>query len=154
MTRPSELIPQKYEVVKLKTGSELVGMVRESTEGLHITLPMICQLKPGGDGLQTLATFFPYAPLSEDSIVLIPSDQVIHRSSMNEQFIPFYDEASSRWLEMVEQGTIPLTNKKIDNHEIQRQYLNKVMTSLADDNYDEFEEDFELFDEEDDRTIH
>ena len=55
---------------------------------------------------------------------------------------------------MVEQGTIPLTNKKIDNHEIQRQYLNKVMTSLSDENYDEFEEDFELFDEEDDRTIH
>jgi|TARA_B110000263_G_C15159120_1_gene441598 hypothetical protein len=153
MTRPSELIPQKYEVVKLKTGSELVGMVRESAEGLHITLPMICQLTVQ-NGIQTLATFYPYAPLSEDSIVLIPSDQVIHRSSMNEQFIPFYDEASSRWLEMVEQGTIPLTNKKIDNHEIQRQYLNKVMTSLSDENYDEFEEDFELFDEEDDRTIH
>ena len=28
----------------------------------------------------------------------------MHRSVMNEQYIPFYDEASSKWLNMVETG--------------------------------------------------
>ena len=45
MTRPSDLTPQKYEVVKLKTGSEVVGMVRDTTKGIEITLPMICQFQ-------------------------------------------------------------------------------------------------------------
>mgnify|MGYP001466339390 CR=1 FL=1 len=45
MTRPSDLInEQKYEVIKLKTGAEFVGMVRDSVEGLEVTLPMICHL--------------------------------------------------------------------------------------------------------------
>jgi hypothetical protein len=151
MTRPSDLTPQKYEVIKLKTGSELVGMVRDTHVGLEITLPMICQLTVQ-NLTQTLATFYPYAPLSEDSIVLIPATEVLHRSDMNQQFIPFYDEASSRWLEMVEQGTIPLTNKKIGIEDVQRKYMNKVMESLI-ENDDDLLEDFD-YDIDDDRIIH
>ena len=70
---------------------------------------MICQLSITG-GNSTLATFYPYAPLSSDPVLLIAPNDVMHRSIMNEQFIPFYDEASSKWLNMVETGTIPLTN--------------------------------------------
>ena len=42
MTAPKDLIPQRYEVLKLRTGSEIVGMVRDTHEGVEITLPMIC----------------------------------------------------------------------------------------------------------------
>ena len=96
MTSPQDLTNRKYEVVKLKTGSEIVGMVRDTNNGVEITLPMICQLTVQ-DKLNTLATFYPYAPLSEDPIIMLPVDQVLYRSVMNQQFIPFYDEASSRW---------------------------------------------------------
>ena len=44
MATPSDLLTQNYEVVKLKTGSEIVGMVRETSEGIDVTLPMICHL--------------------------------------------------------------------------------------------------------------
>tara|TARA_B110000444_G_scaffold183712_1_gene172696 strand:+ start:567 stop:1025 length:459 start_codon:yes stop_codon:yes gene_type:complete len=152
MTSPTDLKPMKYEVVKLKTGSELVGMVRDTTNNLEITLPMICQLTV--QDTKSLATFYPYAPLSEDPIIMIPVDQVLYRSIMNQQFIPYYDEASSRWLEMVETQSIPLTNRKNNPEDVRREYLSKVMETLLPEDLEMTEEDFELFDEEDDKTIH
>ena len=52
----------QYEVVKLKTGSEVVGMVRDTSSGVEITLPMMCQLTVQNQ-LETLATFYPYPVL-------------------------------------------------------------------------------------------
>jgi len=152
MTRPSDLInEQKYEVIKLKTGAEFVGMVRDSVEGLEVTLPMICHLSVQQPVNSTLATFYPYAPMSEDPIVKIPFDQVLHRSSMNQQFIPFYDEASANWLKMVESKSIPLTN---DLKKISKEYMKKAVDSILEnvseeDLFDEYfeelaESDFEI----------
>ena len=100
----------KYEVIKLKNGSEICGMIKDMDEWIEITLPMICQLTKLG-AMETLATFIPYAPLSRDATLTLARQDVMHRSNLNEQFIPFYDEASSRWLTMVENEAIPLTNK-------------------------------------------
>ena len=89
MTKPSDLIDElKYEVVKLRTGTEIVGMVRETPKGLKVTLPMICQLSITTTKT-TLATFFPYAPLSSDAILSVDYGDVMHRNEMNKQFIPF-----------------------------------------------------------------
>ena len=139
MATPKDLIPQKYEVIKLKTGAEFVGMVRDSNEGLEVTLPMIGHLSVQQPINSTLATFYPYAPMSEDPIVKIPFDQVLHRSSMNQQFIPFYDEASSNWLRMVEDKSIPLTN---DLKSISKEYMKKAVDSILENVRDE-----DLFDE-------
>ena len=89
---------------------------------------MICKLElVTPDGKQTLATFYPYAPLSSDPTVTIPNDMIAHRSSLNEQFVPFYDEASARWFDMVENKTIPLTG---DRKEIRRAYLDRIVQDL------------------------
>ena len=153
MTTPKDIIPTKYEVVKLKTGSEVVGMVRDTSSGVEITLPMMCQLTVQNQ-LETLATFYPYAPLSDDPIITIPSDQILYRSNMNQQFVPFYDEASSRWLEMVETQTIPLTNRKNGPDDVRREYLTKVMESLVPEDLEMLEEDFDLEDFDPNKTIH
>ena len=45
MTTPKDIIPTKYEVVKLKTGIEnSKSMTRDLGDKVEITLPMICQL--------------------------------------------------------------------------------------------------------------
>jgi hypothetical protein len=160
MTRPQDLTPRQYEVVKLRTGTELVGMVRETPRGLQVTLPMICQLSITG-GNSTLATFYPYAPLSSDPVLLIAPNDVMHRSVMNEQFIPFYDEASSKWLNMVETGTIPLTN---DLHSHSRKLakgfvddaLQQVIDATGGDITDEeldMLEEFEAFQESKEKKV-
>ena len=128
MTTPNDLVsPNKYEVLKLKTGQEIVGMTKESQNGIVITLPMICKLELVADRVSTLATFYPYAPLSSDPMVTLPNDMIAHRSSLNEQFVPFYDEASARWFDMVENKSIPLTGNR---KEIRRAYLDRIVQDL------------------------
>ena len=128
MTSPKDIIPQKYEVLKLRSGSEVVGMTRDTHDGIVITLPMICRLETiNPEGSHTLATFYPYAPLSADPTVQIPNDMVAHRSSLNEQFVPFYDEASARWFDMVENKSIHLTGNR---KEIRKVYLDRIVNDL------------------------
>jgi len=142
MASPSDLIPQKYEVLKLRNGLEVVGMTRDTTKGIEITLPMVCKLNAGQTPIETLATFYPYAPLTSDTSVVVPIDHILHRNVMNQQYIPFYDEASSQWLEMLENNSIPLINGTP-----KRKYIDKILQNLIDgvskDDYEDFELDFE-----------
>jgi hypothetical protein len=148
MATPKDLVPNKYEVLKLKTGTEICGMTRDTGNGIEIVLPMICQLS-AITKKNTLATFYPYAPLSKDPSVLISIEQILHRSNMNEQFIPFYDEASSKWQTMVEEGKIPLTNKS-NIRGLVEQTISDMMSRVSEEEYYE-EEDFEI---PPDKTIH
>ena len=132
MPAPKDLIPQRYEVLKLRTGSEIVGMVRDTHEGVEITLPMICQLSLIPGTPRTNAVFYPYAPLSADEVINIPKIEIIHRNLMNEQFVPYYDDASSRWFEMIENKTIPLAtveDKKVS--EIMRRSIDRMMSRMT-----------------------
>ena len=45
MTSPKDIIPNQYEVLKLRSGSEVVGMTRDTHDAVEITLPMICKLE-------------------------------------------------------------------------------------------------------------
>jgi len=130
----------KYQVIKLKTGQELCGMVSYTNETVEITLPMICQLTKV-TATNTLATFIPYNPLGNDSILTIGLESVMHTSNMNDQFIPFYDEASAKWLSMVEDGTIPLTNTLPSTKEFLRERINDMMDNLSQEELEMLEEE-------------
>lgn len=136
MTTPKELIPQRYEVIKLKSGTEVVGMTRDCGDVLEITLPMICQLSLVPGTPRTNAVFYPYAPLSADEVVSIPKFEIVHRNIMNEQFVPYYDDASSRWFEMIENKSIPLAtveDKKVA--EVMRRSLDRILGRAPDDDF-------------------
>jgi len=130
----------KYQVIKLKTGQELCGMVSYKENTIEVTLPMICQLTKV-TATNNLATFIPYNPLGNDSILTIGIDSVMHTSNMNDQFIPFYDEASAKWLSMVETGSIPLTNTLPSTREFLRERINDMMDNLSQEELDMLEEE-------------
>ena len=130
----------KYQVIKLKTGQELCGMVSYKENTIEVTLPMICQLTKIS-ATNTLATFIPYNPLGNDSILTIGRDSVMHTSNMNDQFIPFYDEASAKWLSMVEDGTIPLTNRLPSAKEFLKERVDEMLNTLSDEELAQLEED-------------
>ena len=48
MTSPKDLVrtPEKYQVIKLKNGLEIVGMTVDNGETIDVTLPMHCSLIP------------------------------------------------------------------------------------------------------------
>ena len=128
MTTPKDIIPTKYEVLKLQTGAEVVGMTRDLGDEVEITLPMICQLNLIPGTIRTQATFYPYAPLSGDMKVTMPIDNIVHRNSMNEQFVPYYDEASSKWFDMIENKTIPLATEEDNRYtDIMRKTLQRLV---------------------------
>ena len=136
MTTPKDIIPTKYEVIKLNSGVEVVGMTRDCGDHVEITLPMICQLSLIPGTPRTNAVFYPYAPLSADEMVKIPNYEIVHRNIMNEQFVPYYDDASSRWFEMIENKSIPLASaedRKVS--EIMRRSLDRILTRAPNDEF-------------------
>ena len=148
----------KYEVIKLKTGQELCGMVSYNNDTVEITLPMICQLTKV-TATNTLATFIPYNPLGNDSILTIGLESIMHTSSMNDQFIPFYDEASAKWLSMVEDGTIPLTNTLPTAKEFLKERMDTMLDSLTEEEIEMIAEEEENLDflqvgDEEKKVIH
>lgn len=148
----------KYEVIKLKTGQELCGMVSYNNDTVEITLPMICQLTKVSQ-TNTLATFIPYNPLGNDSILTIGLESIMHTSSMNDQFIPFYDEASAKWLSMVEDGTIPLTNTLPTAKEFLKERMDTMLDSLTEEEIEMIAEEEENLDflqvgDEEKKVIH
>lgn len=156
MASPKDLLPTRYEVIKLKTGTEVVGMTRETDTSLEITLPMICHLSIIPGTPKTQATFYPYAPLTSDEKIIIPKDHVVHRSIMNDQFIPFYDSASSKWFKMIEEGSIPLDDgraipvkggfmNKLDSKI--RKAMDELIENATDLELDEFEEVMSEYDD-------
>lgn len=137
----------KYEVIKLKTGQELCGMVSYTDSTVSITLPMICQLTRVSQA-NTLATFIPYAPLANDPILIIGLESIMHTSVMNKQFIPFYDEASAKWLSMVEDGNIPLTNAIPSPKQFLKERIEGMMEGITDEEFDAWDEADDASEEE------
>ena len=65
--------------------------------------------------------------MSSDPTVQIPYDLIAHRNTMNDQFVNFYDEASSKWFDMVENKKIPLVTNPKTAH---RDYIKRVVDEL------------------------
>jgi hypothetical protein len=130
MATPRDLLPTKYEVLRLRNGIEICGMTRDTGAKIVITLPMICRLS-APSRKETLATFYPYAPLTSDYNIEFPYDYIVHRNNMNTQYIPFYDEASSQWMSMIENNSIPLIDPK--EFTKAKDYMDDVLQTVIDD---------------------
>jgi|TARA_B100000085_G_scaffold244867_1_gene237628 hypothetical protein len=169
MATAKDLIPQKYEVLKTRTGTELVGMTRDIGDAIEITLPMICHLSLIPNSQKTQVVFYPYSPLSKTERIRMPKDHVVHRTPMNDQFIPHYDSASSTWMEMLDKGTIPLgtdsdVRRTLDERirEAMRRLSNDLDIGLEEDTgyfskdieYDEFDEFEDALPPSDPKKIH
>ncbi len=155
MASPTDLVPERYEVIKLKSGTEVVGMTRDLGDKIEITLPMICQLSLVPGTPRTNAVFYPYAPLSAEEKVNIPKFEIVHRNLMNEQFVPYYDDASSKWMDMIENKSIPLANTEdLKVQEVMRRHLDRMLNEnrFLDAPDEEFIEDI-LEDMSDNRDI-
>ena len=141
MTAANQLVPQKYQVIKLFNGQEVVGMTRDKGHSLQVTLPMVCHLSVALPERGTVATFYPYAPMTSDPIIEIPKTIISHANTLNEQFIPLYDRASSQWLKMIETQNIPLVEKTA--HEVTQRMIEQEIERLMDklDYADEYKDE-------------
>ena len=89
----------KYEFVKFKDGKEVFAMVREvfTSSKLELHFPMNIQLAPAVTG-GVQVHLGPYIPFTEENSITVDTNSVLFRTSLSKQFINYYDEACTAWL--------------------------------------------------------
>lgn len=152
MASPKDLqiIPDRYQVLKMKNGQEIVGMTRDDGENIEVTLPMHCQLTPSKKMWgQTVAQFYPYIPMTGDLTVLIDKNEIMTVVALHDQFIPLYDNACVRWSTWVEEKKIPIIDKEPMPEDIakMRDMVHELVENMSPEEFREMEEE-EYFDED------
>ena len=101
----------KYEFVKFKDGKEVFAMVRESNGDLELHFPMNITLQPALTG-GVLVNLGPYIPFTTEDSIRIEKASVLFRTSINDKFIDFYDEACTAWLNIRDNDKIDIKSSK------------------------------------------
>ena len=110
MNMLGNITPKNYEIIKLVCGSQLVGMViDDGNESIRVVVPMSFSFSPEGD--DTKVGFHPYQPLSSEMVLLLSKADIIHRSKLNPEFVPFYDQSAASWVSNNEDGKVISHNK-------------------------------------------
>ena len=161
----------KYEFVKFKDGKEVFAMVREIliSSKLELHFPMNIQLAPAATG-GVLVHLGPYIPFTKEDSIIVDTNSVLFRTSISKQFINYYDEACTAWLNIRDNDKMDIKSGRQDFEE-QREVMEGLVKrkfeegdidfrAELDDIMDEIEEEQEsLPDDEDPRpgpndTIH
>ena len=101
----------KYEFVKFKDGKEVFAMVRESNGDLELHFPMNITLQPALTG-GVLVNLGPYIPFTTEDSIRIEKASVLFRTSINDKFIDFYDEACTAWLDVRDNNKVEIKTSK------------------------------------------
>ena len=140
----------KYQYLRLYDGKELFAMVKEVDNLLELHFPMNIMCKPAMSGGVTIH-LGPFIPFTTDDTVIINPQDVVVRTSITEQFVGFYDEACTAWLDMRENDTIEIKTSKEDYRQQQKELaslvkenLSKVVREEIWESYPEDEEYYEL----------
>ena len=112
----------KYEFVKFKDGKEVFAMVRESNGDLELHFPMNITLQPALTG-GVLVNLGPYIPFTTEDSIRIEKASVLFRTSINDKFIDFYDEACTAWLNIRDNDKIDIKSSR-QVYEESQQMLN------------------------------
>ena len=148
----------KYQYLRLYDGKEIFAMVKDIGDQLELHFPMNIMCKPAMSGGVTIH-LGPFIPFTTDDTVVIDINDVVVRSSITDQFIGFYDEACTTWLDMRENDTIEIKSTKEDFQQQQKQLAGLIKDRLQrSDLWDEYPEEEDLFDYENEpgpnETIH
>tara|TARA_R100001443_G_scaffold45753_2_gene58763 strand:+ start:2424 stop:2894 length:471 start_codon:yes stop_codon:yes gene_type:complete len=148
----------KYQYLRLYDGKELFAMVKEVDNLLELHFPMNIMCKPAMSGGVTIH-LGPFIPFTTDDTVIINPQDVVVRTSITDQFVGFYDEACTAWLDMRENDTIEIKSTKEDFQQQQKQLASLIKERLnKTDLWDEYPEEEDLFDYENlpepNETIH
>jgi len=135
----------KYQYLRLYDGKEIFAMVKEVDNYLELHFPMNIMCKPAMSGGVTIH-LGPFIPFTTDDTVIIDPQDVVVRTSITDQFVGFYDEACTAWLDMRENDTIEIKSTKQDFQEQQKQIAGIIKDKLKrSELWDEYYEEEDLF---------
>jgi len=142
----------KYQYIRFKDGKEIFAMVSENPldNKIELHLPMNIMCKASGLGSGIVMHLGPMIPFTMDDTVIVELDTIQARTSISEQYIDFYDEACTTWLDVRENDKI-----EVRSNAQEQQYRKETIKQLIEDriqrDFDHIfdpENDFEEFEEE------
>tara|TARA_Y100000401_G_scaffold114543_1_gene116744 strand:+ start:3133 stop:3606 length:474 start_codon:yes stop_codon:yes gene_type:complete len=148
-----------YQYLRFNNGKEIFAMVREVDNKLELTLPMSILARPGMTGGITLH-LGPFIPYTKDESIVVETKDITYRTSLDKQYISFYDDAVTAWLDMRDNNKVEVMTEKEDNERARKELAGIIEKRLKNITKEEmFAEDLEdedLFSYEDDepKTLH
>ena len=101
----------EYQFIRFKDGKEVFAMVRDIEGLLELHFPMNINLAPAPTG-GVLVHLGPYNPFTNDNFIIIDNEDILYRTSINEQFIDLYDEACTAWLDIRDNEKIEIKGQR------------------------------------------
>lgn len=138
----------KYQYIRFKDGKEIFAMVSEIDNKLQLHLPMNIMCKASGLGTGIVMHLGPMIPFTMDDTVIVELKDITVRTSISDQYISFYDEACTTWLDVRENDKIDVRTpvqefkeKKETIKQLIAERLERDFTNIFDD-YDEYEDEY------------
>jgi len=150
----------KYQYIRFKDGKEIFAMVSEIDNKLQLHLPMNIMCKASGLGSGIVMHLGPMIPFTMDDTVTVELKDITVRTSISDQYISFYDEACTTWLDVRENDKIDVRTpvqefkeKKESIKQLIAERLERDFTNIFEE-YDEYEDDYENLLPDPNETIH
>ena len=138
----------KYQFIRFKDGKELFAMARDLGDTVELHFPMNIQLQPAVTG-GVLVHLGPHIPFTTDDYVTVDADSILYRTSISEQFIDFYDEACTAWLDVRDNNKVEIKTSKQVFKEQQDQIQELVKRKFEQADFrEELDQMIEEFEEE------
>ena len=137
----------KYQYIRLNDGKEILAMISEIGEKIEMYLPMSRMCKAAASGIGVTIHLGPMVPFTHDEFVTIDNKDISFRTSITDQFIQFYDDAVTNWLELRDSGKMQIRTQKQEHEnestEIKRLISDRLKETLSWEDYDnELEEEY------------
>ena len=135
----------KYQYIRFKDGKDCFAMVSDEGDTLTLIQPMNVLCKQSTQGGGVTIHLGPMVPFTKDNSVTVDVSDVSYRTSITDEYIGFYDEACTAWLDQQENGGITIKTQKEEYEE-----NNKTIKELIDLRLKREELEYEMGFEEDD----
>jgi|TARA_B110000902_G_C14191621_1_gene544400 hypothetical protein len=107
----------KYQYIRFKDGKDCFAMVSDEGETLTLIQPMNVLCKQSTGGIGVTLHLGPMIPFTNDNSVTINLSDVSYRTSITDEYIGFYDEACTAWLNQQENGGITIKTQREEYEE-------------------------------------
>ena len=104
----------KYQYIRFNDGKEIFAMVSEVDNKLMLHLPMSIHTKCNLQGNGVVMHLGPMIPFTLDNTIEIDTKDITTRTSITDQYISFYDQACTTWLDMRDNNKIESLKELIE----------------------------------------
>ena len=115
----------EYQIIRFHDGKELFAMVRENANNLELHFPMNVNLGPSPTG-GVLIHLGPAVPFTTEDSITVSTGDIVYRANIDKQFIEFYDDAVTTWLNMRENNDVEFKSTR-QVYEEHKKILGKML---------------------------